>query len=53
MKEDARGIWRSPAVLVIVASVVAWNIWFDYRHPLGILFDAIIVLFWAFGRRRV
>lgn len=32
---------------IIVAVVVALNCWFDYYHPLGILFDIIIVIIWA------
>jgi len=29
---------------VIVVIVVALNIWFDYYHPLGIIFDVIFVV---------
>ena len=32
---------------IIVLVVVVLNCWFDYYHPLGILFDIIIVLVWA------
>jgi hypothetical protein len=39
---------RSPAswtiVGVIVVAVVLLNFWYDYRHPLGILFDVIVAL---------
>lgn len=33
--------WITVVVLVIL------NGWFDYYHPLGILFDIIIVIVWA------
>ena len=32
---------------VIVVVVVVLNGWFDYYHPLGILFDVIVVVIWA------
>jgi len=32
---------------VVVAVLVALNGWLDYYHPLGILFDIIIVIIWA------
>jgi len=33
---------RSPGLWVIVAGVVILNLWYDYYHPLGIIFDVII-----------
>ena len=35
---------RSPAFWAIVIVVVLLNIWYDYRHPLGIIFDVVFVL---------
>jgi|GEM_PF-5562809 len=32
---------------IIVVVLVILNGWFDYYHPLGILFDIIIVIIWA------
>ena len=33
---------RSPGVWVIIGGVVLLNVWYDYYHPLGIIFDVII-----------
>jgi hypothetical protein len=33
---------RSPGVWVIIAGAVLLNVWYDYYHPLGIIFDVII-----------
>jgi membrane protein YdbS with pleckstrin-like domain len=39
---------RSPAswaiVVVLVLVVVLLNIWYDYHHPLGIMFDVALAL---------
>jgi hypothetical protein len=32
---------------ILVVVVVVLNGWFDYYHPLGILFDVIVVVIWA------
>jgi len=40
-REHSCSFWIGVAVLVIL------NGWFDYYHPLGILFDIIIVIIWA------
>jgi hypothetical protein len=32
---------------IIVVVAVVLNGWFDYYHPLGILFDIIIVTIWV------
>jgi hypothetical protein len=39
--EHSWGFW------IIVVAFVVLNGWFDYYHPLGILFDIIIVIVWA------
>lgn len=31
----------------VIAVLVVLNCWFDYYHPLGILFDVIILIVWA------
>jgi len=36
---------RSPAFWVIVGVLVLLNIWFDYYHPLGIVFDVVLAVF--------
>ena len=44
---------RSPAFWVIVVVLVALNVWYDYYHPLGIIFDvilAVVVLIWYLNR---
>jgi hypothetical protein len=33
---------RSPAFWVLVGAVVLLNIWYDYHHPLGIIFDVVL-----------
>jgi hypothetical protein len=40
-REHPWPFWTIVAVLVIL------NGWFDYYHPLGILFDVIILIIWA------
>jgi hypothetical protein len=39
---------RSPAswaiVIVVVLAVALLNIWYDYHHPLGIVFDVALTL---------
>jgi hypothetical protein len=32
------------AVGGIIAAIVALNAWYDYYHPLGLIFDAIILI---------
>jgi hypothetical protein len=32
---------------IIVVTAVVLNGWFDFYHPLGILFDIIFVIVWA------
>jgi hypothetical protein len=36
--EPSRGVW------VLIAAVVLINVWYDYYHPLGIIFDVIIAV---------
>ena len=38
--------WSFWILLVVVGTL---NFWFDYYHPLGILFDIVIVSIWAVG----
>jgi hypothetical protein len=38
---------RSWPFWIIVVVAVVLNGWFDYYHPLGILFDIIIVIIWV------
>ena len=39
-----------PAGLWFVALILlALNFWFDYYHPLGILFDVLIIAAWLLG----
>jgi len=40
LREHSWSFW----IIVVVAVVL--NGWFDYYHPLGILFDIIIVVIW-------
>ncbi len=35
----------SPGFWVLIAAVVLLNSWYDYYHPLGIIFDVIIAAF--------
>jgi hypothetical protein len=35
---------RSPAFWVICAVLVLLNIWYDYYHPIGIMFDVVLAL---------
>jgi len=35
---------RSPAFWVFVVGVVLLNIWYDFRHPIGTVFDVVCVL---------
>jgi hypothetical protein len=39
---------RSPAFWVMVGVLILLNVWFDYYHPIGILFDVIIGVIWFF-----
>jgi hypothetical protein len=44
---------RSPAFWVIVVVLVALNVWYDYYHPLGIVFDvvgAVVLLIWYLNK---
>jgi len=34
----------SPVLWVITATIILLNVWFDYYHPLGIIFDVIVGL---------
>ena len=34
----------SPWLWVIIAAAILLNLWFDYYHPLGIIFDVIVGL---------
>lgn len=46
---------RSPAFWVIVVVVLALNIWYDYYHPLGIMFDvvlAVVLLIWYLNKSK-
>jgi hypothetical protein len=44
---------RPPAFWVIIGALIFVNLWYDYYHPLGILFDVFIVggLIVAYSRR--
>lgn len=33
---------RSPASWVMVSALIALNVWYDYHHPLGIMFDVVL-----------
>ena len=35
---------RSPLFWVFILLVLSLNLWFDYYHPLGFVFDVIVVL---------
>jgi hypothetical protein len=35
---------RGPGLWVIIAVIVGLNLWYDFYHPLGFFFDAIIVI---------
>lgn len=35
---------HSPASWVIVALLLALNVWYDYHHPLGIMFDVVLAV---------
>ena len=39
---------RSPAFWVMVGVLILLNVWFDYYHPIGIIFDVIIGVIWFF-----
>jgi hypothetical protein len=44
---------RSPAFWVIVVVVLALNVWYDYHHPLGIVFDVVLgvgLLIWYLSK---
>jgi hypothetical protein len=46
---------RSPAFWVMVGVLVLLNIWYDYYHPLGIIFDvvvAVVLLIWYLNKSR-
>ena len=38
---------RSWLVWTILVVAVILNVWYDYHHPLGILFDIAILITWA------
>jgi len=35
---------HSPASWVIVALLLALNVWYDYHHLLGIMFDVVLAV---------
>jgi hypothetical protein len=35
---------RSPAVWVMVGVLILLNVWYDYPHPLGIMFDVVLAV---------
>jgi hypothetical protein len=44
---------RSPASWVIAVVLILLNIWYDYYHPLGIIFDvilAVVLLIWYLNK---
>ena len=44
---------RSPVTWVIVGMLMLLNIWYDYYHPLGIMFDVIggvVLLIWYLNK---
>lgn len=44
---------RSPVSWVIVVALLALNVWYDYHHPLGIVFDVVLavgLLIWYLGK---
>ena len=43
-KRRAFGGAGGPGLWIIVAVVIGLNIWFDIYHPLGLIFDAVIVV---------
>jgi hypothetical protein len=47
---DARD--RPLSFWIIVSVIIGLNVWFDYYHPLGILFDIIIVIILGFRSYR-
>ncbi len=36
---------RSPTFWAIVTVLIALNIWYDYYHPLGVMFDVLLGVF--------
>jgi hypothetical protein len=46
---------RSPAFWLIVGVLILLNVWYDYYHPLGIIFDvilAVVLLIWYLNKSR-
>ena len=46
---------RSPAFWVIVVVLLALNVWYDYYHPLGIMFDVVLgvgLLIWYLSKSK-
>jgi hypothetical protein len=44
---------RSPAFCVMVVVLILLNIWYDYYHPLGVVFDviaAVVLLIWYLAK---
>jgi hypothetical protein len=40
---------------VIVGALLALNVWYDYHHPLGIMFDvvlAVVLLIWYLNKSK-
>jgi hypothetical protein len=46
---------RSTAFWLIVGVLILLNVWYDYYHPLGIIFDvilAVVLLIWYLHKSR-
>jgi hypothetical protein len=46
---------RSPLTWVIVGVLILLNVWYDYYHPLGIMFDvvlAVVLLIWYLNKSK-
>jgi DNA-directed RNA polymerase subunit RPC12/RpoP len=46
---------RSPVSWVILAVLIALNVWYDYHHPLGIMFDVVLavgLLIWYLSKSK-
>jgi hypothetical protein len=35
---------RSPITWVLVTLLILLNVWYDYYHPLGIMFDVVLAV---------
>jgi len=36
---------EKPSIVILVALLAIANLWYDYYHPVGLLFDIIIAIF--------